>query len=176
MNTEVEFKIYGAYPWDIGKSNSLKALSELQRRIARRILIHNLEGCKVKLNITYSRLRSTSGTFVFNSIRQRISTADVVIFDITQFNPNVMIELGMALEMQLAQESVAKVFLILEAKSFEPTLLPSDLAGYFLTNYWIDPNDNECHFGDNGSLVMRISTDALKKANLNISEDEFFNY
>ena len=176
MESKLEFKIYGAYPWDINKSNSLRALSELQKRISTRIMTLDKEKISVKLNITYSRLRSTSGTFVFNSIRQRISSADAIIFDITGFNPNVMIELGMALEMQLAKESVAKVFLIAESKSFKSSLLPSDLSGYFLTHYWIDDKENECHFGDNGSLVMRISTDALNKIDHNLFDNDVFSH
>jgi hypothetical protein len=151
------------------------ALKELRNRIAKRIINGGSELYEQKIQLTYSRLRSTSGTLVLNSIRQRIFIADVIIFDITGFNANVMIELGIALEMQLSAKSKAKVFLIAESKTYDASLLPSDLAGYFLTNYWIDQKDNECHFGDNGSLVMRISTDALNKVNLNLSEDDIFN-
>jgi predicted nucleotide-binding protein len=91
-----------------------------------------------------------------------MQSAYAIIFDITDFNPNVMLELGIALELQQRTDCKAKVFLICRAEKYCHNLLPSDLSGYFLSTYKVDENKTDVTFGDGGSLVMRITSDVFE--------------
>ena len=173
MEKKEIINIFAAYTWtvdvdndsDTGKKKnkfSGRAIKEIITRVQLRLDNYQDKNPDIVLpKLFYSRLRSTSGSFVFESIRERMSNAYAVIFDITDKNPNVMLELGIALELQRNIEHPAKVFLIACAESFSDELLPSDLRGYFLTTYWIDETQ-KLFFGDSGSLVMRIFSDILE--------------
>lgn len=80
------------------------------------------------LSIRLSRLRARHGIEVLPEIRRRIQTADVLLFDLDRLNPNVLIELGIALS---TPNSGPAVFILLE----EGQDIPSDLKGYLVTYY-----------------------------------------
>ena len=176
-------KIFGAYPWSMkGKNNngdeittknefSPKAINTIIERVKGRIKTERLKEPSIpEVKIFYSRLRATSGTFVLKSIRNRMQSAYAIIFDITDFNPNVMLELGIALELQQRNDCTAKVFLICSAEKYCHNLLPSDLSGYFLSTYKVDENKNDVTFGDGGSLVMRITSDVFESLGISYIE------
>lgn len=175
-NSKTELiKIFAAYPWNINWNNKLEnkilknkfspmAIKEIINRVQKRLTTFELNNPDTAHpKIFYSRLRSTSGTFVLSSIRERMASSYAIIFDITENNPNVMLELGIALELQKSIKNSARVFLIACAEEYSDSLLPSDIRGYFLTTYRIDEQTNTVIFGDNGSLVMRIVSDILEK-------------
>ncbi len=169
-------KIFAAYPWNTIANNekdskknkySLLAIREIISRVENRIENYELKHPNVECpKIFYSRLRATSGSFVLSSIRERMSSAYAIIFDITDTNPNVMIELGIALELQQYLHRSAKIFLIACAEKYNDSLIPSDIRGYFLSTYWIDEKTNKVTFGDGNSLVMRIFSDILESRDL----------
>ncbi len=183
MSKQEIIKIFAAYPWYTSTDNSnnkvkqkntisSKAIKEIITRIQKRL--ENLQEKNAEIIIPklfYSRLRATSGSFVFESIRERMTNAYAVIFDITGHNANVMLELGMALELQQQLESSAKVFLIAQAEEFTDALLPSDLRGFFLTTYSTDKTKKNIIIGDSGSLVMRIVSDILESSKVSYIED-----
>ena len=177
-------KIYAAYPWNVISTNdtedgkkknkfSPSAVKEIINQVQKR-----LDSCEqnqtdvVLPKLFYSRLRATCGSFVFSSIRDRMTSAYAIIFDITDYNPNVMLELGIALELQQNIEHAAKVFLIAHSENYSDTILPSDLKGYFLTTYKFDEKKNKVIFGDNGSLVMRIVSDIFSLKQISYIENE----
>jgi hypothetical protein len=80
------------------------------------------------LSVRLSRLRARHGIEVLPEIRRRIQNADVLLFDLDRWNPNVLIELGIALS---APNLGAAVFILLE----EGQDIPSDLNGYLVTYY-----------------------------------------
>ena len=177
-------KIYGAYHWK-NKSSEVDIKSKIDKNRDSYLYIEQLIdsiklrvnkelekcGLKEKCKIHYTRLRSTSGSFVLDSIRERMSNAYAIIFDISEFNNNVMLELGMCLEMQKHIKNPAKVFLIAKADSFSHSLLPSDLAGYYLTCY--KKNNKNKYSSDSLSLEMRMTSDIIEKYKLEYFEDDF---
>jgi hypothetical protein len=182
MSKQEIIKIFAAYPWYTSTDNnnkvkqkntlSSKAIKEIITRIQKRL--ENLQENNAEINIPklfYSRLRATSGSFVFESIRERMSNAYAIIFDITGHNANVMLELGIALELQQQLESSAKVFLIAQAEEFSDELLPSDLRGFFLTTYSPNKTKKNVVIGDSGSLVMRIVSDILELSKVSYIEE-----
>ena len=99
---EQTFKIFGAYEWyklnNEKNKNTPVVLKGLVAQVKGRVE-KQLEG--VSLKIQYNRLRATAGSFLLDGIVDRIENSDAVIFDITGFNPNVMFELGVAMQAAL---------------------------------------------------------------------------
>ena len=84
------------------------------------------------ITLSVQRLRGTHGEKNLETISEKIATADVLVFDITNkdatgFNSNVMLELGMAIALK------KPVFIFVNNKLKEQ--IPSDLAGYLYTYY-----------------------------------------
>jgi hypothetical protein len=102
--------------------------------------------------LVYKRLGASAGRLLFDGVYSKIKNADILIFDISESNPNVFIELGIALALQ--RENMSKrVFLIgrknKEISSIEK-LLPSDLQGAFVSEYVF--KKGEITFKDRNSL------------------------
>jgi hypothetical protein len=169
---ETIYRIYGAYQWkETGESNAknekpiiaIKALiTQVQKRLASTLP-------ELKINIGYNRLRATAGAFLLDGITDRIRNSDAIIFDISDFNPNVMFELGIAIEASRNQRG-AKVFIICEGKDISSVKVPSDLSGYFISFYEI--KDNKATYHDNNSLAMRLLSEISEKTNKAYIEDE----
>jgi hypothetical protein len=178
-------KIYGAYQWKVEvqttaeieslkpnkfSHNAIKTLIQQVENRVNKALQNKTPNSEVK--IFYSKLRATSGGPIYSTIRDRMQKAYALIFDITDCNPNVMLELGMALQMQAQNDYSAKVFLICRADKFESNLLPSDLSGYFLSCYSIHEKTLLVTFKDSNSLAMRITSDILEALTVPYIEDE----
>ncbi len=89
------------------------------------------------------RMRARHGAGVLPRFIELCESSDIVAFDISQYNPNVMFELGLA----IASKGVSsgRVFVFMETLSSDaiPKSLgevPSDLAGYFITFYTYGKN------------------------------------
>lgn len=165
------FKIYGAYEWSLkdretkntSSSLAIKSLmSQLEIRVAK-----NLKDDSIK--IRYNRLRATAGSYLLDRIIDRLNNCDALIFDITNHNPNVMFELGIAIVASRQLKS-RKVFIICEGKDFKSASIPSDLQGYFITFYEI--KNNKVEFHDNNSLAMSLVSEISDKFNKSYIEDE----
>jgi hypothetical protein len=161
----MSIKIYGAYQWELNQKEgtseknktSANALLTIVGRLKARVKLHDKSD---ELKIQYARLRATSGGFILDTIHNRMENAYALIFDITQFNPNVMLELGMALQMQRCLKKSAKVFLIAHAEKYSDLKMPGDLQGFFVSTYKVN-NDGSIVFGDQNSLVMRMTSDIV---------------
>jgi hypothetical protein len=84
------------------------------------------------------RMRARHGAGVLPRFIELCESSDIVAFDISKFNPNVMFELGLA----IASKGVSsgRVFVFMETPSCGEISkilgeVPSDLAGYFITFY-----------------------------------------
>lgn len=167
---EQTFKIFGAYEWykrDKEKNkNTPVVLKGLVAQVKGRVE-KQLEG--VSLKIQYNRLRATAGSFLLDGIVDRIENSDAVIFDITGFNPNVMFELGVAMQAARSTNG-AKVYVICEGKEFDRNKIPSDLDGYFVSFYEISKEGPVFH--DGNSLAMRLVSEVARKYNAAYTEDE----
>jgi hypothetical protein len=90
--------------------------------------------------LDYRPLKGGYGGHVFNEIARDIIGADIAIFDTSDMNPNVMLEMGVALTWGI------RVLPIREASSEKP---PSDVSGQTWTTYtdsgasWTDPEHHE---------------------------------
>jgi hypothetical protein len=169
----MKFKIYGAYSWNYEirneKTKNTKtplAMNAIKERLQERVDGLFPEGAVI---VQYNRLRATAGSNVLDGIKNRLETADALIFDITEFNPNVMFELGLALGLAKCNDKHT-VFIIMEGESFDCTKIPSDLLGYFISFYTV--NKNTVKFKDTNSLVMRLLSNLSDKYDFQLIEEE----
>lgn len=161
------FKIYGAYNWyektesnkKLKNAKTVFAINELIKQIESRVT-NNLKNSEVKLR--YNRLRATAGSYLLDGIRNRIINSNAIIFDITNYNPNVMFELGIAIETS-RNTNGAKVYIICEGENFDHEKVPSDLQGYFITFYEL--KNDKIVFHDSNSLAMRLVSEIADLSN-----------
>jgi hypothetical protein len=156
---ENQFTISGGYQWN---SNSAKlAIQHISKHVINRFDGKNEK--KLKYNINYRKLRSSAGRPMLDSILKRIKNSQVIIFDITEKNPNVMIELGYALATVTSTEFLS-IYLICKKGEPLPKEIPTDLHGYFISEYSIDEK-GKITFNDSGSLRMSIESDVKEYFN-----------
>ena len=169
-----QFTIASAYCWSVenvdemtndsykrAKKSSRIPNSELAIKHLVSMIKNRFEGKKKKdinYNINYRRLRASAGLNMLDSIIKRIETAQVIIIDLTKNNPNVFLELGIALSISRKNE-YPSVYLIKELRPGVTLLkdLPSDLQGYFISGYEVVKG--KVVFKDQNSLRMSIEGD-----------------
>lgn len=153
-----QFTISSAYQWSqVNDNNSEKAIKRILEIIKNRF--SNNENGKYNYNINYRKLRASAGRTMLDSIYKRIVNSQVVIIDLTENNPNVFIETGIALAIEKSNPYLS-IYLIREKKDNLklPDGIPSDLQGYFISEYSID-SKGKVTFNDAGSLRMSIESD-----------------
>lgn len=112
--------------WQPIRGFAMKAGEAVRRSLTKR------KPASTPFRLDIARLRGTHGQFLLQDLRERIQSADILIFDIgprdgAGFNQNVLIELGMA----LAATPPKHVFILKQLRAD----LPSDLQGFLVTNY-----------------------------------------
>lgn len=162
----MNFVIAAAYQWQKEGSknppnNSEMAIQQIITQIKNRFK-QTAKGVEYKID--YRRLRASAGKTMLDSIIKRIEKANVVIIDITHPNPNVFLELGIAIYYS-TKNSAFSFYLIKEKQEGKkPTDdLPSDLQGLFITQYTI--KGENVSFDDGGSLRMSIIGDVKEYYN-----------
>lgn len=114
------------------------------------------------------RMRARQGASLLPRFIELCETSDIVVFDISKYNPNVMFELGLA----VAIKGVAsgRVFVLMEAPSCDEIQqglqkVPGDLAGYFITFYTRKKNGFEIcdKQGFNAALKAIVLDDARSR-------------
>lgn len=108
--------------WDFLR-NSLETVTRALEKYANR-----RKKAQYPLRVDVRRLRSRHGGTVIGSITRRMDEADVLVFDITGDNPNVLFELGYAIARKGVDSGRVYVF-------SDSSKAPSDLRGLMLTTY-----------------------------------------
>ena len=102
--------------------------------------------------VAFRSLAAGYGTHLFNEIAADIISADVAVFEVSDQNPNVMLEVGVALTWGVR---------VLLFKDHECAAPPTDLAG--LT--WVDHMESAATIPDSGhdEKLLRLVERALRK-------------
>jgi CAP12/Pycsar effector protein, TIR domain len=82
-----------------------------------------------KLDVRLYRLRGRQGMHLLSTLRDRIERADALVMDLAGHNPNVLLEVGMAVAMKKGESGA---LVILKPKNES---LPSNLQGLVYCNY-----------------------------------------
>jgi hypothetical protein len=155
------FVISAAYHWPDTRKKEKTNHSEIAIKHIAKMITNRFNGKEryPAINISYKRLRASAGKTMLESIIKRIETSNVIIFDISENNPNVYLELGIAIALTKNNYNIS-VYLIKEKKDKSSLLkdLPSDLQGYFISEYIVN-SKSEVSFQDNNSLRMSIESD-----------------
>jgi hypothetical protein len=159
-----QFTISSAYQW-VENGNKNDNSEKAIKFIANNVKARFSKNKKFNYNINYRRLRASAGRTMLDSIVRRIETSQVVIIDITLDNKNVFIEAGIALSLEKNNKFLS-VYFIKEKDENNPLPLgvPSDLQGYFISEYVIDKN-GKVTFKDGNSLRMSIESDVKEYFN-----------
>ncbi len=158
----MNFRISAAYQWRKAGEKLIDCHSEMAIKEIIKQVNNLFEGKTskngVEYKIDYKRLRASAGRNMLDSIIRKMNMSNAIIFDITETNPNVFIELGIAIQTAKAKPELS-LYLIIEKKDDKSLLesLPSDLQGYFITEYTVEKD--KVTFKDNGSLRMSLSTE-----------------
>lgn len=153
-----QFTISSAYQWaKIQNNNSEKAIKRIIEIIKNRF--SNNENGKYNYNINYRKLRASAGRTMLDSIYKRIINSQVVIIDLSENNPNVFLEAGIALAIEKDNPYLSIYFIREKREDLKlPNGIPSDLQGYFISEYSLD-SKGKVTFNDAGSLRMSIESD-----------------
>lgn len=95
---------------------------------------NSLPGAR-QAELTFRSLAAGYGSHLFNEIAADVIAADIAVFDVSDLNPNVMIEIGVALTWG------TRVLLIKNEACAKP---PSDISGHT----WVDYQDSASRFPD----------------------------
>jgi len=161
-----QFTISSAYQWKKeGEkiNNSETAIKHIYKIIKSRF--SDNENIKFNYHINYRKLRASAGRTMLKSIIKRIEDSQVIIIDLTTDNKNVFIESGIALALEKNNDFLSIYFIRekIDGKKL-PDGLPTDLHGYFISEYIIDKNEKVI-FKDNNSLRMSIESDVKEYFN-----------
>lgn len=159
-------EIYFGYQWDKGSSNSDKP-KNLPPQVVFKKIDDNIPAIQKENNdqTWLKRLRASAGRSLHHVIIERLSTCDIVVFDITKTNSNVWIEVDMDFSEKTSRNEHLKLFLLKEDPElkFKQTQ-PSDFLGYFLSHYECNKH-NEMLFKDRNSFLNSIKSDLSKILN-----------
>ena len=98
---------------------------------------YNRQPNTIQVSLDFQILGAGYGEHLFNEIARDIISADIAVFDTSDQNPNVMIEMGVALTWDVR---------VLPIKSEGCQKPPSDISGQTWADYrdsareWVDPN------------------------------------
>ncbi len=86
----------------------------------------NTKNDDMDVELNFEKLSAGLGEHVFNNIAGKIIASDIAIFEVSDHNPNVMIELGVALTWGIR---------VLPLREINSPNLPSDISGQTWTAY-----------------------------------------
>lgn len=159
-----QFTIASAYQWTRKDDNNSEKAIKYIAKIIRDRFANNEKG-RFNYNINYRKLRASAGRTMLGSIFNRINNSQVIIIDLTENNPNVFLEAGMALAIEKNNPYLSIYFIREKNEILKlPQGIPSDLQGYFISEYMVKPN-GEVTFKDNNSLRMSIESDVKEYFN-----------
>lgn len=125
-----KFIVAASYKWD--NSDSKNVINKIIKTIKKNFDGHNhVEGLPYK--IEFRKLRASAGRFLFERIFERIKEANILLVDISGNNPNVMMELGIALALQ-KETRFPEIYLLQKGK----IKTPSNINGYFVNMYTVE--------------------------------------
>lgn len=133
-NPSKKLRIRFAYPWTKNTAARRDPRYQFLRSAITAAGANVLRRCPSEI----ARLRSAHGRRVAESIFKRLEHTDILVADLTDQNPNVMLELGYAFALERAG-AIQHIFLFCEQNHAprvkQKATLPSDLAGFTLTYY-----------------------------------------
>jgi hypothetical protein len=123
-----------------------KLRTNLQSSFQRAVDRYNQRGGRDQISLQFRPLAAGYGEHLFNQISRDIISADIAVFDTSDLNPNVMIEMGVALTWGCR---------VLPIKKLGCPKPPSDISGQTWVDYLDDASSftNPSHDEDLASMI-----------------------
>ena len=115
---------------------------------------YNGDPKSVKVTLSFFPLAAGYGEHLFNEIARDIISADIAVFDVSDLNPNVMIELGVALTWGV------RCLLVKNEKCPEP---PADISGQTWADYKDGTSGRDFIDTEHGRKMLRMVERAARK-------------
>ena len=112
--------------WESKIYDSKKLKENIEKMFKEGIVEHNRQQKAIKSDLDFKVLAAGYGEHLFNEIARDIMSADIAVFETSDKNPNVMIELGVALTHGVR---------ILPIKEKDCERPPSDISGQTYADY-----------------------------------------
>ncbi len=140
------------YQFRSDRYNSDKLVDNIRLMFEAAVDTYNRKDGAISAELDFRPLAAGYGEHLFNEIARDIIAADIAVFDTSDLNPNVMIELGVALTWGVR---------VLPIKSRECPDPPSDISG----QTWARYDDNAAHFLDpsHHEKLVRMVERAVRK-------------
>lgn len=125
------------YKWDSNYYSAEAIRESLKRDFKKALEAASTKSSYPSVDLDFRVLKGGYGGHLFNQIARDIIGADIAVFDTSDLNPNVMIEMGIALTWGV------RVLPIYDKRACKP---PSDISGHTWAEYeengskWSDPD------------------------------------
>jgi hypothetical protein len=135
-NSPEKLIVVFGYQWKSDFYDAAK-LSEYIKQMFELALARSLPRLGLVCELHFRPLQAGYGSHLFNRIARDIISADIAVFDTSDLNPNVMIEMGVALTWGVR---------VLPIRSQDAPKPPSDISGHTWAEYtasgqqWNDPD------------------------------------
>ena len=150
-NREKLFVVFG-YKFESEYYNTTELVNNIHKMFEDTIREYNKSIDSPDIDLVFKELSAGYGQHLFNEIARDIISSDIAVFDASDLNPNVMIEIGVALTWGVRT-------LPIRAKG-SPTL-PSDISGQTWAEY--SKNGSEFLLGHAERLLSMIELAIRKK-------------
>lgn len=119
-------KVVVGYQFKSNHYDTRKLLTMLRRDFRVALKAYNIEPGHESATLDFRRLRAGYGGHLFNEIARDLISADIAVFETSDHNPNVMIEMGVALTWGTR---------VLPIKKRGRPRPPSDISGHTWADY-----------------------------------------
>lgn len=106
--------------------NTDQLINNIKNYFQKAVEMYNKKRSKEKITLQFEKLTAGYGEHLFNTLARSIIGSDIAVFEVSDQNPNVMIELGVALTWGV------RVLPLREKKSPNP---PTDISGQTWIEY-----------------------------------------
>jgi hypothetical protein len=141
------------YQFESFHYDTAKLISNLRHHFDNAVNAYNALPTSIPIELDFSPLAAGYGEHLFNEICRDIICADIAAFETSDLNPNVMLEMGVALTWGVR---------VLPIKAHGCPKPPSDISG----QTWVDYEDNANHFVDQDyerKMLRMVERAARKK-------------
>jgi len=154
LSNQNTLKVVFGYQFNSEHYDSDKMKSNLKLHFEKAIDAHNTKKESFKFELNFKPLAAGYGEHLFNQIAREIISADIAVFDTSDLNPNVMLEMGVALTWGKR---------VLPIRNQDCPKPPSDISGQTYADY---KNSAETFLSDNhGQEMISMIERALMKKN-----------
>ncbi len=134
--TEKLFVVFG-YPFESMNYDAKELIKNVEAMFDKAVKDYKGKLGAIPVELSFKPLRAGYGEHLFNEIARDIISADIAVFDTSDLNPNVMVEMGVALTWGVR---------VLPIKKEGCPKPPSDISG----QTWVDYRNSGAEFLDLG--------------------------